>query len=322
MEKIKKLSNLPSLEDVRKGIEELVLIDKWDNFQISNNPLEFNKRLHELFVKKVGIFPITSTKVDSNTFPFTFYRLRRYDKSMNPALISEYSYPPNHLINSYQRANIPGHPVFYCSNDVSTSIFEVLKNEPKIDPEDVFYLSEWKFKNNLDIRVTPYLFGNLAQDSPYKLWTESTAHQINKLLKKDFSPDQINGFKKVLEYLSNLFVYDNTYTVSSFIAHQHLYANLSLRTDLFVYPSIQTDKYSINFAIHPNVVTEKLKLNRVIKFKMIDFINFNHPYRYQFEKIAINNDSILYWKNIEKTDQKELIKLFNLETDQFEEIYQ
>lgn len=311
--KIEKLKTLPSLSDVKKGIEELVLIEKWDNFQISKNPEEFNKRLHELFVKNIGIFPITSTKVDSSTFPFTFYRLRRYDESMNPALISEYSYPPNHFINSYKRANIPGNPVFYCSNDASTSIFEVLKNEPKIDPEELFYLSEWKFRENLEIRITPYLFGNLAPDSPYRLWTESTEYQINKLLEKDFSLDQINGFKKVLEYLSNLFVYEDTYTVSSFIAHQHLYARFSLRTDLFVYPSIQTDQYSINFAIHPNVVIEKMRLNRVFKFKIKDFVNFQTPYQYNFETIATNIDSILFWKNIKEDDKKDLSRIFNLE---------
>ncbi|WP_373495853.1 RES family NAD+ phosphorylase [Aquiflexum sp.] len=276
-EKLKLLKNLPSLDEVKRGIEELVLIEKWDNYQISKNPKEFNKRLHELFVKKVGIFPITSTSVDTTTFPFTFYRLRRFDDSMNPALISEYSYPPNHLINSYQRANIPGNPVLYCSNDASTTIFEVLKNSCPINPENTFFLSEWKFIENIKVRITPYLFGNLAQNSPYKLWTDSSYRQIEQLLKKDFNSDQINGFKKVLEYLSNLFVYENTYTASSFIAHQHLYADFSLRTDLFVYPSIQTDQYSINFAIHPNVVIEKMRLNRVIKFNILNFIDFEHP---------------------------------------------
>ncbi len=316
--KIEKLQRLPSLEDVQKGIKELVLIEKWDNFQISNNPKEFNKRLHELFVKKVGIFPITSTSVDSTTFPFTFYRLRKFDNSMNPALISEYSYPPNHLINTYQRANIPGHPVFYCSNDAPTTIFEVLKNQTIVSHEDTFFLSEWKFKNDVKIRITPYLFGNLAPNSPYKLWTDSSYFQIEKSLKKDFNKVEIEGLKHVLEFLSNLFVYENTYTVSSFIAHQHLYADFSLRTDVFVYPSIQTDKYSINFAIHPNVVSEKMKLMRVFKFKILDFIAFDNPYKYQFENIAINNDSIIYWRKIETKDHKELISVFNLDKNKSE----
>lgn len=311
---MKKLTKLPTLEEVKKGIEELVLIDKWDNFQISNNPTQFNKRLHELFVTKIGIFPITSTKVNSSKFPFTFYRLRRYDRSMNLGLISEYSYPPNHLVNKYQRANIPGHPAFYCSNDPSTSIFEGLKNEPTIDPDDVFFLSEWKFKDSLEIRITPYLFGNLAPDSPYKKWTESTENQIDKLLEKDFPKDQINGFKKVLEYLSNLFIYENTYTVSSFIAHQHLYAGISLRTDVFVYPSIQTDQYTVNFAIHPNVVLEKMRLDRVFKFRVKNFVDFQTPHLYNIEKIATNKDSILYWHEIEVGDQEELSKIFNLKS--------
>jgi hypothetical protein len=310
---IKKLKSLPSLEEVKKGINELIQIEKWDNYQILNNPKEFNKRLHELFVKKVGIFPITSTIVNSTTFPFTFYRLRKFDDSMNPALISEYSYPPNHLINSFQRANIPRHPVFYSSNDASTTIFEVLKNQSSINPDDIFFLSEWKFINDIKIRITPYLFGNLAPNSPYKLWTDSSYLQIEKLLRKDFNNLEIEGFKKVLEFLSNLFVYEDTYTVSSFIAHQHLYADFSLRTDVFVYPSIQTDQYSINFAIHPNVVIEKMRLNKVIKFQIKDFIDFNQPYKYQFKKIATNADSILFWKDIEEIDHQELINIFNLD---------
>lgn len=312
--KLETLKGIPTLDEVKKGIEQLVLIEKWDNFQIAENPKEFNQRLHELFVKKVGIFPITSTKVSTDNFPFRFYRLRKLDGYMNPKLISEYAYPPNHLTNTYQRANIPGNPVLYCSNDASTTIFEVLKNSSEINPEDTFFLSEWMFKENFNIRITPYLFGNLAPNSPYRLWTDSTYNQIEQLLKRDFSLEQISGFKKVLEYLSNLFVYENTYTVSSFIAHQHLYADLSLRTDLFIYPSIQTNNYSINFAIHPNVVIEKMCLKRVIKFKILDFIDFETPFRYQFDNIGTNKDSIIFWKGIEKVDQEDLIKVFNLES--------
>ncbi|WP_163322262.1 RES domain-containing protein [Draconibacterium mangrovi] len=301
---------LPKIENVKKGIDELLLIEKWDNYKVKSSPKKFEKRFHQLFTQKLGIFPHILKIMKSEDFTFPFYRLRKETGSMNKTLISEYSYPPNNVIKNIQRANIPYHPVFYCADSPMTAIVETIRNEKNINPKHNYYLSRWDLKPGLDFRVTPFLFGNLADTSIYKTLSDDNLNQIEETL-KGYSIDEINGMKKILEFLSHLFIYDNSYVVSSFIAHSYIYAKHNLRTDIFIYPSHQSDRQSVNFALHPNVVTEKLNLTKVYKLNIVDLPMDNNSCTVKVSMIGKNQDSIIYWNNVaddNKLDVEELFK--------------
>lgn len=295
---------MPSLKEIQSGIDQLLLIEDWNQYKVKRSPKKFQKRLHELFTSKFSIFPTVLTPLESNSIPFTFFRLRKFDSKMNTSLISEYSYPPNHVVKYTQRANLPYHPVFYCSNNPATAIFETIRNEKKHNTDDFYYLSSWVLKPDHMINFSPFIFGNLHQDSPYVEWTKANYIQIDKSLGHEFDPEGLKSFKKILEFLSHLFVYENTYAVSSYIAHEHLYAQHNYRSDIFMYPSWQTDRKSLNFAIHPNTVIEKMQLKKVYKMTISDFQEDRNSYNTFISKIANNKNGILYWRQIDENDEE------------------
>lgn len=300
---------LPTYEEVKKGIDELILVDKWDRYKIKSSPKKFQDRLHKLFTTKLGIFPHVVKFMKSEDFTFPFYRLRKETKSMNPSLISEHSYPPNSVVKSVQRANLPYHPVFYCADNPMTAIIETIHDEKVINPKHNYYLSKWELKPGLEHRVSPFLFGNLADSSIYKMLSDDNFKKIEELL-KEYSKEEIESMKKIMQLLSHLFIFENTYVVSSFIAHSYIYAKHNLRSDIFIYPSHQSERKRVNFAIHPNVVMEKLQLKKVYKINILDFPEDKKTCTINSRQIGTNEDSIIYWKNVTDNNKHELEELF------------
>jgi hypothetical protein len=68
---------LPSLEFVKKGIDELLKIDNWTPYKIRSSPKKFQKRFDKLFTGRLGIIPYIIMLSDSKSLPFKFYRLRK-----------------------------------------------------------------------------------------------------------------------------------------------------------------------------------------------------------------------------------------------------
>lgn len=304
---------LPSFDELKKNIDELLLIDKWDRYKIKSSPKKFEKRMNQLFISKLGFLPTIFSEMKSNDFTFPFYRLRKETMAMNKTLISEYSYPPNNIVKYTQRANIPYHPVFYCSDNPMTTLMETLHDEKKINSKTNYYLSKWMFKDNIDLKVTPFLFGNVNSESPYEKLSAANLKRIENTF-IDYSKTEIESVKEIMKLLSHLFIYENTYAVSSFIAHSHIYADHEFRSDIFIYPSHQTNQKQMNYAIHPNVVIEKLELKKVYCLN-IDEYNPEKGYcKVRVRRIGKNIDSKIFWetvsdKNAEQT--KELKGLLN-----------
>jgi hypothetical protein len=288
---------IPSYDELKKNIDELLLIDKWDRYRIKTSPKKFKKRMYNLFVSKIGLFPTIYFSMKSNELKIPFYRLRKETKTMNNTLISEYSYPPNNIVKFTQRANLPYHPVFYCADRPLTALMETIRDEKTINQDATYYLSKWEFKDSFDIRVTPFLFGNVHAESPYKLMSDENIRKIENVF-NDYSKEEIESVKKIMLFLSHLFIYDNTYVVSSYIAHNHIYADHDLRTDIFIYPSHQADHKQMNYAIHPNVVIEKLQLKKVYSLNVEEYVPERGYCRVQVRKIGKNIDSIIFWETV------------------------
>lgn len=300
---------VPQFEEIKKGIDELLLIEKWDNYKIIKHPKSFYKKVNELFLKKIGFLPIIIDPQNSDSFPFKFYRIRKESKDFNSSLISEYSHPPASVNNYFQRANIPKHPVFYCSDEPFTAIAEVIKYATIVDPNDTYYLSEWAILPNTPIKFSPFLFGNLKENSSYNLWSESNFHRLKITLEKSGNIEDYESFEKILRFLSTLFVSENTYVVSSYIAHHYLYASHSMRSDIFVFPSVQLDKSNVNYAIHPNFVSEKMRLKKVFKMSFEE-LNKGTSIKYGITNFGLNRDSIIFWNGNLKENLKEIRETF------------
>lgn len=309
---MKNPKQLPTLDNVKKGIDEIILIDNWTPYKIKTSPKKFEKRLRELFIDKLGILPHIVLPLNEREFPFKFYRLRKKTKSMNEMLFSEYSYPPNHMVKMTQRANIPFYPVFYSSDNPTTAIYETVRTNEKVNTNDIYYLSEWEIRKGEDIRVCPFLFGNVHEDSAYRLLSDVSITKVKEML-HEYSEDETLGFIEILKLLSHLFVFDNSYVISSYIAHSNLYATHIYRPDIFIYPSIQADKKSVNFAIHPNSVTSKLSLNKVLKLKVKELNKDEQSCIVSILSVGINKDNNLHWaeSNEETEIGREMIKVVN-----------
>jgi hypothetical protein len=294
---------LPSLGNLKNGIDELLLKENWDDYKYRSSPKKFMKRLNELFITRLGIFPTVVQLSNSDRFPFRFYRLRKRIKSMNPHLISEYSYPPNHRNVSHQRANIPYHPVFYCSDYPITAIYETVLNDKNFDPNAEYYLSQWELRENVNLKISPFLYGNISEKSMYKRYSDLSTSRVKEIL-KGYSDEEQKGYLKVLDFLNKMFIYENTYIVSSYIAHSYIYAGHSYRCDLFMYPSVQSRYKAVNIAIHPNVVAEKLVLKNVYKVKINNLNQANDSGQITIQKLGENIDGIIYWSDFNPDTDK------------------
>lgn len=231
---------------------------------------------------------------------------------MNLGLISEYSYPPVEYVKSIQRANLPNHPVFYCTNSPGTAIIETIKTGKGVDFEnDVFFLSEWRIDSKKELKVTPFFFESIEQGSVFNLWQEENKRQLEKLLTK-YSKETRDSFFEVLTYLSNLFVFENTYPVTSHIAHQHIYSNDKFNSDIFVYPSFQAKRKTVNYAIHPNVVIESMKLESVYDLKINSLDLEKEIISYSLRRVGENLNGKIIWKKLNANDSKLVKKLHSV----------
>ncbi|MEP7317278.1 MAG: hypothetical protein ABI921_01005 [Panacibacter sp.] len=300
--------NMPTLETVKKGIDELLLVDKWDRYKIKSSPKKFEKRLNELFISNLKIMPFLIYLATDKSLPKKFYRLRKQTNTFNEKLISEYSYPPNHFVKTVQRANIPYHPVFYCSDNPYTAITETIKDDEKLNSRDYYYMSEWLTKDNQELRICPFIFDNLPENNPYKILIDINRKKVFEQF-TNHTEEEKNGLFEILKFLSNLFTFENTYVVSSYLAYINLYAPHNLRPDVFIYPSVQTQKRTVNFAIHPNAVIEKLFLNRIFKLRIPQLDKKMNKFTALISWVGQNNNGIISWTEIDKDtiDGKEMI---------------
>ena len=117
-------------------------------------------------------------------------------------------------------------------------------------------------------------------------------------------------------YLPSKQFENESHYVSGYIAHNHIYYPGNIRTDILIYPSIQTDKSSLNFAIHPNAVLHKMFLKRIFFFKVnsyeVDKTTDKMYFSFEVQdELGINNQhGYLAWRNLPNEDMKDFKKLF------------
>jgi hypothetical protein len=293
---------IPSLEQVKKAIEEF-RIEDW-NIKDYTQVNGYVKKLDDYFDQKLG-FRIRSVGIiNTKNLSPNVYRIRPFDEKINVSLISEFSHPPVNLTNKIQRANLPYHPVFYCSPDPRTALIETLEYTYREGEEKLYYLSEWSLRKDQPALATPFIFGEYnAELGFYNTYRDKTFDYIKSKF-ENITSEETESLRQILIFFSKLFEYRDSHALSGYIGHMHLYAWAMPRTDIFIYPSIQSEKYKLNYAIHPNAVLYLLRLNRVYLLRVYKYkINRSSGFvtlRVGYHNVlGINNDlGHLVWGNL------------------------
>ncbi|MEI2738502.1 MAG: RES family NAD+ phosphorylase [Chitinophagaceae bacterium] len=303
---------IPTIEEIEKAIKDFS-DEKWGKMDC-DKVNEYVKSLDEFFVEKLGF--IFKTVRISNTGQLTskVYRIRKKEDGINTSLISEFSHPPINR-TTIQRANLPGHPVFYCSPNAGTSLLESLVKTFDEKGDNQYYLSEWEFTPNLPAYVTIFLYGEYDKVDFFNSISDKNLNDFVENLDNP-TEDEIRRLKMLFRQFSSLFETKNEHYLSSYLGHIHFYDKSNIRTDVMIYPSIELEKGSLNYAVHPNTVFHKMKLKRIFSFNVnsyvMDLDTMKAEISFQIEdSLGINNDhGYLIWRNLSEEDHKDFEKLF------------
>jgi len=282
--------NLPTLQEVRQTIEACLIDDSWSDCRQAESAEMFLERMRA----KLGILAHAFVLLIRPDIPSTgqrFYRLRLSNEPLNEGLLSEYGPPPVDR-TGFDRCNISKHPVMYCSANPGTTFRETLFIGREHVPHQFGYLSEWQVREGCTIGITPFVFSELSESSElHELVSFARGATLKRLL--EHYPDEVaHGALKTMDYLSKLFLNDGTRSISSFIAHSHLYANHPSRPDMFMYPSVQANQLKANFAVHPNSL-HKLEMTRVLVCEIRDYEPSKEEFNITWTTERHNHDGVL-----------------------------
>ena len=213
------------------------------------------------------------------THRLTLYRARiiSKDSKANISNPKTFSYPPPEKCTTYQRASVPGFPVFYAAMDGKTALEELrnFANEP-IKKGDQIYLSEWRTKEHAMYSLNYLTLTNIIGDE--YLYSDITQN-INKEFKRIFK-GQTRAFRNKQRHLfdkvSNIFLNGKNYLQSGIIAYEIMYATPNIqgiKIDGIMYPSCSNNFRSVNCALLPEFVDKALELKSVRKVSFEEFTN-------------------------------------------------
>lgn len=294
---------LLTLEQVRKGIDKILLEDDWNTLKYEKNPKEFSKQFDQLFGKHLKHIPYLVKRVNSKDVAIKFFRIRKVDDKFNAELISTHASPPSEVCTKLQRANIPHHPVFYGSENPATAISEIMQGESG-NMKDIYVLSEWSFKTNTQINICPLIFAKSSVP-----WVNDFVQNAVDYIKNDilvgYEEGQKDGFIEGLRFLSDLFLCENASPITSHIAHMNIYAQHGYRPDLLIYPSVQTKRNTVNYAIHPNAIAEKAKLENIYALNLGELDITTGTISFSIKRAAENKEGIFYWHDVDENGKSE-----------------
>ena len=208
-------------------------------------------------------------------FELSFYRVRVIPSGTGEDLgdPKTFSYPPAELAGSFQRANAPGHPVFYGATDGKTAMEEVRLNGEAIKKGDRIFLSQWKIKKGTKYAVN-YLTRSdiIQQHQGFRELTLKVYHEMDRI----FSREEVffgRAQRFLFEESASLFL-SGSYAASGTIGHQILYDTLEvngIRINGIAYPSCANDFRGVNFAFHPEFVDSALEM---VSVRLVTFEGF------------------------------------------------
>jgi hypothetical protein len=253
-------AQFPNLEEYLKNLEYLRSTD------FSKKTYE---EIHSEYFKNVISHHSMGQYFNEKNIPnLALYRVRpakNISKDENLELLQTYSYPPAKYSEN-GRANIKGYPVFYCADDIIAAI-----KESRMSINEIGYVSIWKLRLRRKLSFSTYMPEILPIENT---WSDSAKYYNSLFLFYLMSiPLEFREHKKAHQkLLVEKFISENKpYSLTSMICHTDLYKTGDV--DFVVYPSVQTLQNYCNYAFHPNVASNNLVIDRVIRFKIMSFEN-------------------------------------------------
>jgi hypothetical protein len=305
------IEDFHKISEVKESIERLKQT-VFPEYKVKTNIEEYVKRITGMIESEFGFIPNIVYQFKNNEFLKRFFRARECDKIINIDLIREHSYPPISNVNM-ERCNFPELPVFYCSDDAMTAMLECAKNYGNSDNR--YCVSKWEIIPTEDLLIfESFLHSDLPVENNYYDINVKMRRRIidmfEEYMKISFDFEREEGLLEYLNFLDSIFIADNNYSISASLAYRNLYAKHNLRTDILMYPSVQTLKKGVNFAIHPNFVDNNLRLTRLY---IIGLDNFNpdmSTVQTTIFKYAEVEKNVIMWKKIIPNDDhyNEIVK--------------
>lgn len=296
--------DIPSITKVKNAIEKLKKTEfpKFDErTSVEEYVASVVKRLHSEFGFMLNMIQPSTCR----RFPKIYFRVRALDTFTNVNLIREHSYPPIDIVKM-GRCNFPSHPVFYCSNDPKIALLEVARSQ---STQRDYCISKWELvRSNQSLFFESFVQIPLSDDNGFNLLKNNLEQRISEPFLKSFNKkldkDQEEGVLEYRKFLDSSFINDFNYSLSASLAHNSIYAKHNFKTDILIYPSVQTLYNGINIAIRPNFVDNNLRL-KCLYILRLNECDINKG------KISINllkygevRNSEIDWKDIDMQDSK------------------
>lgn len=313
----KKKQEFFTLEEVRLAIDKFenqtfLKIKDFDN--IEDYLKYYNKIFHSYFY---GISnPVLI--LNPNIFKFNLFRVRELDSIKNKNLFCEHSYPPLKFTPD-GRCNFRNNPVFYCSNNPLTALNEVIRDSDFKSKK--YCISVWSLiQNESNFYLDIYLQNELHSLNPFKILAENTEQKINDIF-NNLTESQKLGVIEFHKFIAKKFIADEDYSISAFLSHKRLNTNEEHSCDMIIYPSVQTDLISANFAIHPNFVDNCMKVEMFYIVEVNSINKKTTEHKLTFSKYGKIEKNIIIWKDLMLGDsyyEENFLKHFNKNLKSFE----
>lgn len=293
------MKEIPELEDVKKSIENFKngTFLKIDDFENIDDYLEY---FDEIFKSHFFSFHYMLQFQSPLNFNFKLFRVREFSQIKNKNLFCEYSYPPP-FYTTNGRCNFRNHPIFYCSNNPITALLEVVRNTDYKSKK--FCISTWSLiNNNKDFIMGSFLQSKLHPLNLFQQFADNLIDKIDETFEHQLTESQKLGIIEFYNFLDSKFIEDTDYSISAYLSHKKLYANHNYASDMVIYPSVQTEAKSVNFAIHPNFVDNCMNIERFYIVELNDYNSETNKFSITFSKYGKIEKNVILWKNIQPKD--------------------
>lgn len=262
-------NKFPSLKKVNEAINKFKAVG-FPEYQTNNSVDDYIKKIDILITEELEYFPnLMSVHNEGNDLDLVVYRVRPIDSIQNINLFSQHSYPPSNVA-PFGRCNYPKFPVFYGSNNPMISLLEVARESGGENKK--YCISKWKVNPGIKLILQSFMQMSLPKGNNFKTFQERQRKRVNEPFQNNLSDDQCDGLLRLLQFLDESFINDKDYALSASLAHRVFYPPHNLKTNLLLYPSVQSRFAGLNFAIHPNFVDNEMKVERfyIMELKSYD----------------------------------------------------
>lgn len=291
--------DFPTYKEAIDSIEKLENIS-WPQFAEFENLNQYKKKVEEIIFQEFNIIPDGLRLLKTEDFNLSIFRVREVSSISNIDLITEHSYPPV-AFTGFGRCNFPQNPVFYCSNDPMTALLEVIRDTDY--RKRTFCISKWEILPSDDkICFQNFLFSKLHEKNGFVPMKDADISQMDKTFDYKLSHDRKAGLIEFMKFLHDTFINDKNYSLSAFLAYRSLYARHELRTDILMYPSVQTEAKGVNLALQPNFVDNRMIAKR---FYLVDVENYDAKkgsYTLNFGRYGEVKKNVIMWHQPKKDD--------------------